>query len=166
MRDRASINDVAMRTIKVLWCWLLLPHTRSCWGKNEYTNTPRLQQRFVLTKSQIVSAMEDSNRTVCTFLPCYQVVEPIQSASHSLQWCSDVFGQWWPPSCDLWQASRNPEQPSKSQKVAYEQLSILYASVSTQHYPKVVAAAKAIASGNPTHEQQLVAYVKACVEPA
>ena len=50
--------------------------------------------------------------------------------------------------------------------VAYEQLSILYASVSTQHYPNVVAVAKAIAGGNPTRERQLVTYGKACVEPA
>ena len=40
--------------------------------------------------------------------------------------------------------------------VAYEQLNILYASVSTQHYPNVVAVARAIAGGNPTHKQKLV----------
>ena len=50
--------------------------------------------------------------------------------------------------------------------VAYEQLNILYASVSTQHYPNVVAVARAIAGGNPTHKQKLVAYAKVCVEPA
>ena len=38
--------------------------------------------------------------------------------------------------------------------------------MSTQHYPNVVAVARAIAGGNPTHKQKLVAYAKVCVEPA
>ena len=50
--------------------------------------------------------------------------------------------------------------------VAYEQLSMLYAVVSTQHYPDVVAVAKSLASGNPTHEQLVAYYAKTCVEPA
>ena len=37
---------------------------------------------------------------------------------------------------------------------AYQQLSILFASVSTQHYPNVAAVAKAEANGNASHEQQ------------
>ena len=49
---------------------------------------------------------------------------------------------------------------------AYQQLSILFASVSTQHYPNVAAVAKAEADGNASHEQQLLAYSKACVQPA
>ena len=49
---------------------------------------------------------------------------------------------------------------------AYLQLSMLYASVSNQHYPNVVAVVKAEAKGNATHEQQLVDYSKACVQPA
>ena len=36
---------------------------------------------------------------------------------------------------------------------AYQQLSILFASVSTQHYPNVAAVAKAEANGNASHEQ-------------
>ena len=39
---------------------------------------------------------------------------------------------------------------------AYQQLSILFASVSTQHYPNVAAVAKAEANGNTSHEQQLL----------
>ena len=38
--------------------------------------------------------------------------------------------------------------------VAYQQLSRLYASVSNQHYPNVVAVVKAEAKGNATYEQQ------------
>ena len=49
---------------------------------------------------------------------------------------------------------------------AYQQLSILFASVSTQHYPNVAAVAKAEANGNASREQQLLDYSKACVQPA
>ena len=49
---------------------------------------------------------------------------------------------------------------------AYQQLSILFASMSTQHYPNVAAMAKAEANGNAAHEQQLLNYSKACVQPA
>ena len=45
---------------------------------------------------------------------------------------------------------------------AYQQLSILFASVSTQHYPNVAAVAKAEANRNASHEQQLLDYSKAC----
>ena len=41
--------------------------------------------------------------------------------------------------------------------VAYQQLSVLYASVSTQHYPNA-AVVKTEAKGNATHEQQLIDY--------
>ena len=50
--------------------------------------------------------------------------------------------------------------------VAYQQLSMLYASVANQHYPNVVAVVKAEAKGNATHKQQLIDYSKACVQPA
>ena len=43
--------------------------------------------------------------------------------------------------------------------IVYEQLSMLYASISTQHYPNVVAVTREEASGNASHEQQLSAYV-------
>ena len=49
---------------------------------------------------------------------------------------------------------------------AYQQLSILFASVSTHHYPNDAAVAKAEANGNASHEQQLLDYSKACVQPA
>ena len=50
--------------------------------------------------------------------------------------------------------------------LAYRQLSILFASVSTQHYPNVAAVDKAEAKGNASHEQQLLDYSKVCVQPA
>ena len=49
---------------------------------------------------------------------------------------------------------------------AYKQLSILFASVSTLHYPNVAAVAKAEVNGNASHEQQLLDYSKECVQPA
>ena len=51
--------------------------------------------------------------------------------------------------------------------IAYQQLSLLYTSVSTQYYPNVVAVAKALAIGSATREQQqLTSYAKVCVVPA
>ena len=50
--------------------------------------------------------------------------------------------------------------------LAYQKISILFASVSTQHYPNVAAVAKAEAKGNASHEQQLLDCSKACVQPA
>ena len=38
--------------------------------------------------------------------------------------------------------------------------------MSNQHYPNVVAVVKAEAKGNAIHEQQLINYSKACVQPA
>ena len=44
--------------------------------------------------------------------------------------------------------------------IVYEQLSMLYASISTQHYPNVVAVTIEESSGNASHEQKLAAYVR------
>ena len=49
---------------------------------------------------------------------------------------------------------------------AYQQLSILFAFVSTQYYPNVAAVAKAEANRNASHEQQLLDYSGTCVQPA
>ena len=38
--------------------------------------------------------------------------------------------------------------------------------MSTQHYPNLAAVEKAEANGNASHEQQLLDYSKACVQPA
>ena len=38
--------------------------------------------------------------------------------------------------------------------------------MSTQHYPNVAAVAKAKVNGNASHEQQLLDYSTACVQPA
>ena len=43
MHERASVNDVAMRTIKVVYnellCWMFLSHFESRGGTNEYSHT-------------------------------------------------------------------------------------------------------------------------------
>ena len=49
---------------------------------------------------------------------------------------------------------------------AYQQLSILFASVSTQHYPNAAAVVMAEVNGNASHEQQLLDYSKAFIQPA
>ena len=50
--------------------------------------------------------------------------------------------------------------------VAYQQLSMLYASVCVTSITQMLLLLKAEAKGNATHEQQLINYFKACVPPA
>ena len=55
-------------------------------------------------------------------------------------------------------ATYNLEGDGALALVAHEQPSMLYAVVSTEHYPNVVAVSKTLAAGNPACEKQLVAY--------
>lgn len=77
MRDRASVNDVAMRTIRVVYNQLLdvgcFSHTLDHVG--ERMNTPILHD--VLTKPEIPLVVEDSNWTTCTFILCHSIVESV-----------------------------------------------------------------------------------------
>ena len=50
--------------------------------------------------------------------------------------------------------------------VAYERVSMLYSVISTEHYANMRAVVKKLSGSDPVHEQQLVAYAEACVEPA
>ena len=50
--------------------------------------------------------------------------------------------------------------------VAYEQISMLYSVISSEHYPNVTAAAKELYGGDQGRERQLITYAKACVQPA
>ena len=45
----------------------------------------------------------------------------------------------------------------------YECLSKLFSTVSNPHYPNVLSVAKDLAGGNPSREQQLQTYAKACM---
>ena len=47
--------------------------------------------------------------------------------------------------------------------MAYQHLSLLYA---TEHYPNVFAVAQHLSGGNPSREQQAIAYAKACCNAA
>ena len=49
--------------------------------------------------------------------------------------------------------------------VAYERVSMLYSVISTEHYANVRTVAKQLSGSEPVHEQQLVAYAEARVEP-
>ena len=85
MRDRASVNDVAMRTIKVVFNELLdvgcFTHTLNHVG--ERMNTPILHdfcQRLdclVFTKPKIPFVVEDPNGSLSTFILLNLVVESI-----------------------------------------------------------------------------------------
>ena len=59
-----------------------------------------------------------------------------------------------------------PEGDGALALVAYEHISTLYAVVSSDHYPNVAAVARHLSGGDSMREQQLVAYAKACYQPA
>ncbi len=46
------------------------------------------------------------------------------------------------------------------------ELKSLYSSISTQYYPNADAVARKLSSNIPAHQQQLINFAKACVEPA
>ena len=50
--------------------------------------------------------------------------------------------------------------------VAYQHLRLLYAHIETEHYPNVSAVTRQLSRGNPSHEQQAIAYAKACCNTA
>ena len=49
---------------------------------------------------------------------------------------------------------------------AYERISLLFSTIPTHHLPNVKSVARALSNGNPSHEQQLLAYADSCVQPA
>ena len=48
----------------------------------------------------------------------------------------------------------------------YERISQLFSAISTHHFPNIISVARALSSGNHSHEQQLLAYADSCVHPA
>ena len=82
MCDRASVNDVAMRTTKIVYnqllCGLLLPmHTLDDIRDRMNPLILQLLQKldwFVLTKSGVPFVVEDSNWITCTFVFCHLMV--------------------------------------------------------------------------------------------
>ena len=49
--------------------------------------------------------------------------------------------------------------------IAYEHINMLYSVISTEHYPNVMAIANQLSEVDQGHEQLLIAYAKACVQP-
>ena len=207
MRDRASVNDVAMRTIKVVYNQLLdvgcFSHTLDHVG--ERMNTPILHDFY---KAWIGLFLRNPKSRL---LWRTQTGLPAPSYSATRWWSRfEVIHQVFIAFSDIEKFLKNDDlplatstkllkvldDPAKTRKlkieivttvdamepfvkvtsklegdgalslVANHQLSMLYASVSNQHYPNVVAVVKAEAKGNATHEQQLINYSKACVQPA
>ena len=207
MCDRASVNDVAMRTIKVVYNQLLdvgcFSHTLDHVG--ERMNTPILHD-FCKAWIGLFSRGPKSRLLWRT-----QTGLPAPSYSATRWWSQfEVIHQVFTAFGDIEKFLKNDDlplatstkllqvldDPAKTRKlkieiattvdamepfvkvtyklegdgalslVAYQQLSMLYASVSDQYYPNVVAVVKAEAKGNATHEQQLINYSKACAQPA
>ena len=48
----------------------------------------------------------------------------------------------------------------------YERITQLFLAISTHHFPNIISVARALSNGNHSHEQQLLAYVESCVQPA
>ena len=48
----------------------------------------------------------------------------------------------------------------------YERISLLFSAVSNRHFPNVASISKAPSGGNPSYEQQLLAYADSCIQPA
>ena len=207
MRDRASVNDVAMRTVNVLYnqimdigCfshtidhvgermktpvlddfskgWIGLfsrsPKSRLAWRTltglppPSFSNT-RWWSRFEVihqvfkafgdvtrflesdhmppaTSSKLLDILNDSakNRKLKIELAItVDAMEPFVKATYVL------------------------EGDGALALVTYEHLSALFSATSNEHYPNVNAIAKELSGGDAVREQQLVAYAKACVEPA
>ena len=207
MRDRASVNDVAMRTIKIVYNQLLdvgcFSHTLDLVG--ERMNTPilhdfckawiglfsRSPKSRLLWRTQ--TGLSAPSYSATRWWSQFEVIHQMLTAFGDVE--KFLENDDLPPatSTKLLQVLNDPSKTRKLKievattvdamepfvkatyklegdgalsLVAYQQLSMLYASVSTQHYPNVVAIAKAEAKGNTTHEQQLIDYCKACVQPA
>ena len=207
MRDRASVSDVVMRTIKVVYNQLLdvgcFSHTLDHVG--ERMNTPILHD-FCKAWIGLFSQNPKSRLLWRT-----QIGLPAPSYSATRWWSQfEVIHQVFTAFGDVEKFLKNDDlplaistkllqvlgDPAKTRKlkieiattvdamepfvkathklegdgalslVAYQQLSMLYASVSNQYYPNAVAVAVAEAKGNATHEQQLINYSKAWVQPA
>ena len=208
MRDRASVNDAAMRTIKVLYNQLTdigcFSHTLDHVGDrmntpvlNDFskgwigmfsrspklrllwrTQTGRCVPSYSTTRwwsrfeviDQILTAFGD----VQTFIMSNDDLPPASSGKlreilndpAKLRKLKVEFAIMVDAMRLFVNATYKLEGDSALSLIVYEQLSILYASISTRHYPNVVAVTREEASGNASHEQQLSAYVRSCVQPA
>ena len=207
MHDRASVNDVAMRTIKVVYNELLdvgcFSHTLNHVGKrmnkpilHDFCNTwialfSRSPRSCLLRRTQtdLSAPSYSSTRWWSKFKVIHSMLKTFSNVKKFLE-RDDLHPA---TSTKLLQVL---DDPAKTRKLkieiattvdamepfikatyklegdsplslkAYQQLSILFASVSTQHYPNVADVAKAEANGNASRKQQLLDYSKACVQPA
>ena len=206
MLDRASVNDVAIRTIKVVYNQLLdvgcFSHTLDYVG--ERMNTPILhdlckawiglfsrspKSRLLWrTQTGLPAPSYSATRWWSPFEVIHQVFAAFGDVEKFLKYDDLPLATF----TKLLQVLDDPAKTRKLKKeiattvdsiepfvkatyklegdgalslVAYQQLSMLYAFVSNQHYPNVVAV-EAEAKGNATHEQQLINYSIACVQPA
>ena len=208
MGDRASVNDAAMRTIKVLYNQLTdigcFSHTLDHVG--DRMNTPVLNDfskgwigMFSRSPKLRLLWRTQTGRCVPSYSTTrwwsrFEVIDQILTAFGDVE--TFIMSNDDLPPASSGKLREILNDPAKLRKlkvelaimvdamrlfvnatyklegdsalslIVYEQLSILYASISTQHYPNVVAVTREEASGNASHEQQLSAYVRSCVQPA
>ena len=206
MRDQASVNSVAMRTVSIVYNRVMdvgcFSHTLDHVG--EHMNTPVLDEFSKLwiglfahsPKSRLLwrnqTGLSPPSYSATRWWGRFEVLQQLHTAfgdlstflnSDSLPPTSsskllDILNDL--PKCrklkmelaitvdsmeSFVKATYILEGDGALALVAYEQISMLYSGISTEHYPNVYALAKSLSGGDNTREQQLVSYAKACVQP-
>ena len=207
MRDRSSVNEVAVRAIKVLYNKMMnvgcFSHTLDRVG--ERMKTPildsfihawiglfsRSAKSRLLWKNQ--TGLSPPSYSATRWWSQFEVISQLMKAFGDVE---PFLANTDLPSVTTGKLLEILSDPAKARKlrieiavtvdamepfvkatyklegdgalslVAYDQLSMLYAQVSTQYYPNVVAMAKEVAHGNTAHEQQLKLYAEVCAQPA
>ena len=207
IRDRASVNDVAMRTISVIYnqmldvgcfshtldhvgermktpildkftkAWISLfahsPKSRLAWRTQTGLSTPTYSATRWWSKFEVIHQLHKTFGDVPVFLRSGDLppattgkllkILDDESACRKLKMEISVTVDAMEPFV---KATYSLEGDGPLALVAYQQISLLYSHVSLEHYPNVDAVTKLLASGNSTHEKQLIAYAKACSIPA
>ena len=206
-RDRASVNDVAMRTVGVVYSGLIdigcFSHTLDHVG--ERVNAPNLDAFF----KAWISLFSHSPKASLLWRTQTGLSSPSYSSTRwwskfeVLQQLHDAFGDAVTflsngelPKVTVTKMINILNNPATSRKlkvelavtvdamsifvrttynlegdgplalVAYTSIRSLYAHIASLHFPNATAVAKQLAGGSSSHEQQLNAYARACIDPA
>ncbi len=183
MRDRASVNSVAMRTVCVLYNKLFdvgekmntllvdkfvkqwigsSPKTRLAW--TTLTGLSYSATRWFEVLDRAFKAFGD----VCTFLndPALppatsskiRAIRAILSDVHKYRKLKMELAMLVDAMTPFVQATYNLEGDGPLVLTAYREISTLHSVVANQHYPNVMAIAKKETAGNSSNEQLLIRY--------
>ena len=206
-RDRTSVNDVAMRTVGVVYGAVIdigcFSHTLDHVG--EHVNTPHLDAFFkawislfshspkarLLWRTQ--TGLSSPPYSTTRWWSTYEVLQQLHDASGD---AITFLSNEELPKVTVTKMTNILNNPATSRKqkvelavtvdamsifvrttyilegdgplalVAYTFIHSLYAHITSSHFPSVTALAKQLAGGNSSHEQQLNAYARACIDPA